>query len=363
MSPFIHEERGVGWSKYLWLCYLLFYFAYLVVLPATLTTWALCTLAVAVFLPLYLYGFTVGGTRLVLVALAIYGIGSIVMPLNPGANCFFIYAAAFIGFAGSPRFGAWWLAAMLAGIVLQGWLFHWPLYVSIPTFIVAGVIGATNINLAEHRRRGLELRVAREAVVEMARIAERERIGRDLHDLLGHTLSVIVLKSELAAKLAERDPSRAVREIRDVEQISRDALSEVRKAVRGYRSEGLSDAIGNAERVLVAAGVEPHLDVAPIPLNADEERALAFSLREAVTNVIRHAQARQCWISLTASPGRAVLEVRDDGKGGTAPDGSGLSGMRERLRQVAGTLERSGHGGTRLLITLPRGRAATGLAS
>ena len=109
--------------------------------------------------------------------------------------------------------------------------------------------------------------MAREAVVEMARIAERERIGRDLHDLLGHTLSVIVLKSELAAKLAERDPARAVREIRDVEQISRDALSEVRKAVRGYRSEGLSDAIGNAERVLVAAGVR-----APRRRRADRPR-------------------------------------------------------------------------------------------
>jgi two-component system sensor histidine kinase DesK len=363
MSPFIHEERGVGWAKYLWLCYLLFYFAYLVLLPATLTAWVLSTLAVAIFLPLYLYGFTVGGTRLVMVSLAIYAIGSLMMPLNPGANCFFIYAAAFIGFAGTPRFTAWWLAAMLAGIVLQGWAFSWPLYVSVPTFIVAGVIGATNINVAEHRRRGLELRVAREAVVEMARIAERERIGRDLHDLLGHTLSVIVLKSELAAKLAERDPARAAREIRDVEQISRDALSEVRKAVRGYRSEGLRDAVANAERVLVAAGIRPFIDCATIALEPDEERALAFSLREAVTNVIRHAQAQQCWITLSASSGRAVLEVRDDGKGGNAPEGSGLSGMRERLRQVAGTVERSGDGGTRLLITLPHGRTATGLAS
>ncbi len=225
-------------------------------LPATLTTWALCTLAVAVFLPLYLYGFTVGGTRLVLVALAIYGIGSTVMPVNPGRQLLLHLRC---GVHRLRRLAA--LRRLVAGrrcspaSCCKAGLFHWPLYVSIPTFIVAGVIGATNINVAEHRRRGLELRVAREAVVEMARIAERERIGRDLHDLLGHTLSVIVLKSELASKLAERDPSRAVREIRDVEQISRDALSEVRKAVRGYRSEGLSDAIGNAERVLVAAGI------------------------------------------------------------------------------------------------------------
>jgi two-component system sensor histidine kinase DesK len=363
MSPFIHEERGVGWAKYLWLCYLLFYFAYLVLQPATPTAWILSLVALAIFLPLYFYGFKVSGTRLIVVSLAIYAIGSLMMPVNPGANCFFIYAAAFVGFAGSPRLGAWWLIALLVGIVAQGWAFHWPLYISIPTFMVAGIVGATNINVAEHRRRGLELRVARDAVAEMARIAERERIGRDLHDLLGHTLSVIVLKSELASKLAERDPARAVREIRDVEQISREALTEVRNAVRGYGSEGLNDAIGNAERVLVAAGIRPHVDCSPLVLEADDERALAFSLREAVTNVIRHAQAQHCWITLTAASGGAVLEVRDDGCGGNAPEGSGLSGMRERLRQVAGTVERTGDRGTRLLITLPRGRTATGLAS
>jgi two-component system sensor histidine kinase DesK len=363
MSGFIHEGRGIGWAKYLWLAYLLFYFAYLVVLPASLTAWVLSVVAVVVFVPLYLYGFKVGGTRLVIVSLIIYGLGSVMMPVNLGANCFFIYAAAFIVFAGSPRFGAWWLIAMLAGIVLQGWAFHWPLYISVPTFIVAGIVGATNINVAEFRRRGLELRVARDAVAEMARVAERERIGRDLHDLLGHTLSVIVLKSELAAKLAERDPGRAAQEIRDVEQISREALTEVRKAVRGYRSEGLSEAIANAERVLVAAGIEPHIEVVALGLEPDAERALAFSLREAVTNVVRHAGARHCWIAFSSPIGRAVLEVRDDGRGGNAPEGSGLSGMRDRLRQVAGTLERSGDGGTRLRITLPRGRTAAGLAS
>jgi len=113
----------------------------------------------------------------------------------------------------------------------------------------------------------------------------------------------------------------------------------------------------------VAAGIEPHIGFAALTLEPDVERALAFSLREAVTNVVRHAQARHCWITLTVSAGRAVLEVRDDGRGGSGPEGSGLSGMRERLRQVAGTVERSGDRGTRLLITLPRGGTATGLAS
>ena len=109
---------------------------------------------------------------------------------------------------------------MLAGILLQAWAFSWPPAAWVPAFLVGAVVGGTNISFAERKRHGEQLRLAHEALEEMARIAERERIGRDLHDLLGHTLSVIVLKSELASKLAARDPKRALEEIRDVERIS-----------------------------------------------------------------------------------------------------------------------------------------------
>lgn len=356
-----HAEgaRGLGWAKFAWLVYLSFYFGALIVKPGTPRDWIIALAAVAIFLPLYFRGFRSTGRELLAISSAIYVLGALMMPINPGANCFFVYAVAFLGFAVRPALAARWLVGMLAGIALQAWLFDWHSMIWIPTLLVAPVVGATNIAFAQRRRYGEELRVARTAVEEMARIAERERIGRDLHDLLGHTLSVIVLKSELASKMAERDPARAVEEIRDVERISREALAEVRKAVRGYRSEGLDDEMANAERVLAAAGVEPVLDVTRLPLSPSEERALAFALREAVTNVVRHAHARHCWIALRAEGGRAVLEVRDDGRGGADPDGSGLSGMRERLRPLAGTVERDGRNGTRLMLTLPLRRAAS----
>ena len=183
-----------------------------------------------------------------------------------------------------------WLVAMVAGILLQASAFAWPAAIWIPPLVVGAVIGATNLAIAELRRHATELRVAQDAVVEMARIAERERIGRDLHDLLGHTLSVIVLKSELAAKLADRDPARAAQEIRDVERISRDALAEVRKAVRGYRSERIRRR-DRQRRARAGGGRHPPvLSVAPGALSPAEERALAYALREAVTNVVRHAE-------------------------------------------------------------------------
>jgi two-component system sensor histidine kinase DesK len=346
-------RRDVGWTPFAWLVYLVFYFAPLIVGKPTTSQVVWSLVAVAVFLPLYFAAFRTTGRRILVIAWAVHAIGAAIVPINPSGVCFFIYAAAFVPFGCRPRAAVGWLALMLLSIAAQAFLHGLTDWTWLPVLAVAGVVGATNIHFVEMRRKERSLRVAQAAVEEMARIAERERIGRDLHDLLGHTLSVIVLKSEVASRLADRDPQRAVAEIRDVERISREALSEVRKAVRGYRSEGLLDEIANAERVLVAAGITPDMIVNAPALPPDEERALAYALREAVTNVVRHAGATRCWIRLAEEGGRTLLEVRDNGRGGLAPEGSGLSGIRERLRQVAGTLERDGQHGTRLVMSLP----------
>jgi two-component system sensor histidine kinase DesK len=353
-----HRRRKLGWTPYAWLIYLVFYIAAPAFNNGTWRDWAWTLGTVAVFLPLYFAGFRTSGRRLLVIAWIIHGLGLAAVAVNPGGSCFFIYAAAFLGFTGPPPKALRWLGAMLLVTGIEAYLLPWPIWVWIPAIVVSAVVGATNIHFAEMHRKDAHLRVAQQAVEEMARVAERERIGRDLHDLLGHTLSVIVLKSELASRLADREPARAVTEIREVERISREALAEVRKAVRGYRSESLLDEVANAERVLVAAGIAAEIDVHPQALPPDEDRALAYALREAVTNVVRHAQATRCSIRLTETGGRTRLEVLDDGRGGLAPEGSGLSGMRERLRQVAGTLERDGAHGTRLVMSLPSGPAS-----
>jgi two-component system sensor histidine kinase DesK len=345
-------HTGLGWTPFLWLIYLFYLVLFPLVGERGPAVWTVTAASAAIFLPLYFYGHWVSGRRLLGVVAAIVLLAAVVTPWNPGATVFFIYGAAFLGGTATPRVAARRLAVLLALMMAEAWWLGWPVRVWLAPLVVGAAIGGANIHFAEMRRKDANLRVAHRAVEEMARIAERERIGRDLHDLLGHTLSVIVLKSELASKLAERDPARAVTEIRDVERISREALAEVRKAVSGYRSEGLFDEIANAERVLAAAGITPDIDVAPARLPPDEDRALAFALREAVTNVVRHAGATRCWIRLADDGDRTMLEVRDNGRGGLAPEGSGLSGMRERLRQVAGTLERDGHQGTRLVMSL-----------
>jgi two-component system sensor histidine kinase DesK len=195
--------------------------------------------------------------------------------------------------------------------------------------------------------------VAQDEIEHLARIAERERIARDLHDVLGHTLSLIILKSELASKVADTNPARAVAEIRDVEAISREALAQVRAAVKGYRSTGLENELIHAEQTLETAGihVETSIDRPSLPLA--HEGVLALALREAVTNVVRHAHATSCRVRLEKTGSWCEMEIADDGRGGEAPEGSGLSGMRTRVEALGGTLLRETGRGTSLKIRLP----------
>jgi two-component system sensor histidine kinase DesK len=199
-----------------------------------------------------------------------------------------------------------------------------------------------------------QLRKANEEIENLAKVAERERIARDLHDVLGHTLSVITLKSELAGKLMDRDPQRAGKEIREVEQISRQALTDVRDAIRGYRSQGLVAELARAKSTLETAGLTVQCDSATtVKLPAMQESVLSLAVREAVTNVVRHAQARSCRMRLEQQNGSCCLEIHDDGCGATNGEGNGLRGMRERVEMIGGTLSRSTDAGTTLTITLP----------
>ena len=193
-----------------------------------------------------------------------------------------------------------------------------------------------------------------EEIEHLAKVAERERIARDLHDVLGHTLSVITLKSELAGKLMERDPERAGKEIRVVEQISRQALSDVRDAIRGYRTKGLAAEMAQAKATLETAGLSVQCDAATtMQLPPVQESVLSLALREAVTNVVRHARATSCRMRIEQQNGNCRLEVADDGQGFVSLEGNGLRGMRERVEMLGGTLERRNKSGTTLTITLP----------
>ncbi len=184
-------------------------------------------------------------------------------------------------------------------------------------------------------------------------MAERDRIARDLHDLLGHTLTAVVVRAQLVQRLAEHDPDRARAEAAGIETAARDALSAVRETVAGYRSVSLADELVEAGAALAAAGVELEADRLDVHLSPAVEYALAMALREAVTNVVRHAGAHTCRITLVRDEAELRLEVADDGHGGIGPEGTGLQGMRERIAALGGHVDRVSGAGTRLVVAVP----------
>ena len=355
MGRLIPHDNDLGWTPFAWLIYVVPF----VTTPlyskrfATPAGWTMFIATTLVFLVLYFRSYWVRGRELMLISAAMVALGLAFWPVSFGAGAFFIYAAAMLGqFASTRRavFGVALIAiiTVIEALLLRRAFFHaaWPV-----VFVL--LIGGINIHFCQVGRSNARLRLAHDEIEHLAKVAERERIARDLHDLLGHTLSLVILKSELATKLADRDPERAREEIRDVERIAREALTEVRAAVAGYRSGGFQAELQHARSALATAGVALETEISKSQLSPSHEAVLCLVLREAVTNIVRHAGARQCRVVLSVSDTSYALTIADDGRGGSAPFGSGLTGMRERVEVLGGALLRDGRHGTTLIVTLP----------
>ncbi|MGC1451827.1 MAG: sensor histidine kinase [Candidatus Sulfotelmatobacter sp.] len=357
----ILKDKDHGWSPLLWVVYLGFFFVDPVMSHASLRIWFLDIAGATVFLFLYFGLFCLENPKAVLHIVGMVVLGVLFLPFNAGACTFFIFAAAMLPFCVDTKTAAV-VGLVTVGLVgaLEGLLLHinrWTLFYSA---LFPVIIGAGNTFFAERNRMNRKLRRANEEIEHLAKVAERERIARDLHDVLGHTLSVITLKSELAGKLMDRDPQRAGKEIHEVEEISRQALSDVRDAIRGYRSQGIAAELAQAKLTLETAGLSVQCDAATtVQLPAIQESVLSLAVREAVTNVVRHAQARSCRMRLEQQNGNCRLEIHDDGLGSANGEGNGLRGMRERVEMLGGTLQRSTESGTTLTITLPLKQVAS----
>jgi two-component system, NarL family, sensor histidine kinase DesK len=203
----------------------------------------------------------------------------------------------------------------------------------------------------------IELRTARAEVARLATSDERLRISRDVHDILGHSLSVIALKAQVARRLMHTDPDAAAEAIGDVESVARESLAEVRAMVTGYRQRSLADELQGARDVLDAAGIALEVTRDSAVPAAPVDSLLAWTVREGVTNVLRHSRAHRCEISLESGNGGFTVAIVDDGVGGVAnAGGSGLHGLRERVGAAGGRVEAGPgeRGGFRLQAYVPR---------
>jgi len=241
-------------------------------------------------------------------------------------------------------------------ISLANWLQIIPL-VLLVRGLGLDMIGFVRLSDALRELYGAREELARQAVTE-----ERLRMARDLHDLLGHTLSLITLKSELAGRLLKRDPDTATQEVHEVERVARQALREVREAVAGYRQRTLRGELDGAHQILEAAGIDCTVEYEAQSLPPSTDAVLAWVVREGVTNVIRHSRAKHCLIRITSADKYFRAEVSNDGypreKSSTFERGSGLSGLAERVANEGGQLEAgiqpmSNGPGFRLRVEIP----------
>lgn len=350
------DNPDIGYTPYFWLLYLLFLLPGLFFARwSAISVW-LTLLSVIVFLPLYFRSFWLEGRAMIYNNLLIALVGMLLLPINISACTYFIYAAAGIGFISNMRHALVIISGLAAVLILQSWLLGFPTLAMLMPAALVLMIGCANLFHGAMMRKNHSLRLSQAEVTRLATVAERERISRDLHDLLGHSLSLITLKAELAGKLLQReDIARAGQEVDDLERISRTALSEVREAVSGYRQADLHDELQHAGGALSSAGIKLNLSGSYSDLPSAHDNALAMCVREAVTNIIRHSQASNCWIQFSHDAAQVNLSISDDGESSEQgiSVGSGLKGMQDRLAIMGGALILNQNQGLHLQIQLP----------
>ena len=342
------------------LIYLLFLFLPALAPGMARPGWLWATLAsLPLFLALYVASWRVKPAWQATAIAAMGLLGLLLLPLNPAAHTYVIFAVA--AASGALQLRA---AVALSLSILMAYVF-WHLHLGYPammavfTCVLSAAIGLGNILAAAYGRKDAALKLSQDEVRQLARLAERERIGRDLHDLLGHTLSVIVLKAELANRLYERDRDAARREIAEVERIARETLGQVRRAVMGIRAAGLRAELAGSRLALEALGIELEQQVENLPLPLEVETALALIVREAITNCVRHSGAHCVRVHLRRERRALLLRIEDDGKGrpcgkNAMGSGTGVSSMRERIEALGGCFEwNSDATGTRLTALIP----------
>jgi len=348
-----NPDKEHWWMPLIWLPFMFWFFGSPFWNHASLIYRIVNTFFGMAFVALYLQAFSRGGRVRLICTLLMLGIAVVMIPYNANGITLLIYCAAAGSFS-TQRGRVFTLVAFeFAVLLFYAHRLHLDIGFWGSMLLLTIVISVANHLAAVSHCQKQQLRLANDEIEHLAKVAERERIARDLHDVLGHTLSLITLKSELARKLVDRDPERAKLEMQDVENTSRAALADVREAIRGYRSDGFFAELSRARAALETAGVTLQCSTVPLELSPAQESVLALVLREAVTNVVRHAEAQRCEVRLMKEDAFCRLEIADDGRGGDAPEGNGLRGMRERLQSIGGSLERLTGQGTRLVIQVP----------
>jgi two-component system, NarL family, sensor histidine kinase DesK len=351
-QEFVRGRSIVRWVALLYSAYFFFVPAY----RHSFAVWMEFAVFYAAFLILYFLVAELTGRRQTVAFVLFFLVVFLYYPLNQEAYVIFVYPFAVLClFLIRLRTLFLVLIAMMAGVVAETRYLGRSFATAESVLLYCVIFGLSNFAFAQQARTNSLLERANSEIERLTQEAERERIARDLHDLLGHTLTVITMKLDLARRLLSRDLDRARNEIVEAEQTARNALAEVREAVSGYRAEGLDAEITRARRSLLSTDVKLTTMLAPVNLSSSQVNVLCLALREAVTNIVRHAHATVCHVALLEKDRTIHFTIEDNGLGCEIREGNGLRGMRERLQSIAGALKLTGlaDGGTSLEITVP----------
>jgi two-component system sensor histidine kinase DesK len=282
-------------------------------------------------------------------------IASWAMSMHWSGAALFFYGQMFLLKLPKLWMASFALFAQGALVVSLAWVWQFPIVFSVVFFLLIVFGGHANFLFFKHVNAQRDMLIQQEELEYLSRERERERIARDLHDVLGHTLSTIALKAELSEKLlGAENTARAKQELADIAETARTALADVRQTVTGYRAGNLRSEMTMAQHSLSTAGIDVVLpEQLPVRISREMENLLSLVLREAITNVIRHARARQCRVQFFNRNRRWHLVVTDDGIGWNGQYGNGLSGMKERLAFHGGKLTiESLNPGTKLIAVV-----------
>lgn len=348
-APTLQKNQWIWWVFSLYYFIPLFYINY---------QWWQILLVVAAFIAFLGLSITIAMTdfnRVWLPIGALLLLAVVMTPLTPGASTFFTYAGFFMGFCLSTRPMMLGVSLSVAVVIFLHLEHQYPF----PVYLMPSIIGLVTIGMVgrmERLRMENKLASARSEgeIRQLATIAERERIARDLHDLLGHTLSSVVLKAELADKLLQQHNTEAARQhMQDLHKIARESLSLVRQTVSGYKHRGLCDEVMQLCDKLRDQGFSVHLsgDIPPIPPKT--ETALILALTELTTNIMRHSKGNRCELQFEQHADKLQITVEDNGQPKAITPGNGLIGLRERVQSLAGEFYSDIEQGCRFVITLP----------
>lgn len=345
-------EKRLSW---VYLINLIFYIAPFFYIDYNLIQYLWMTLALVAFIGCYYWIYRCESQRMLVPIVLMALIASAITPLNYGSISMFAYVSFFLGFAYHFR---QFLAGVVVLVGVLALLDH--LFIKgTPYFLLYGsalVLAIGVLGVVDRIRRLSLLKEQRSAeeIKQLATIVERERIARDLHDIMGHSLSSIILKAELADKLLQQHQyDAASQQLNELAQIGRDSLSQVRQTVSGYKHKGLAGEVQSLSSKLRDAGFSVDVQGELPPLSAREETAVVLILTELVTNVLKHSNGNEVQIHFTDTEIGRQVQVSDNGKVSELRQGNGLTGIQERLAALNSTLVWQAIPG-RFQFTLPK---------